>query len=60
MCLHELKKFEEAITNYQKTLELIEKEVVKGDAGKLNKEQAEGLKLQINHFISLYQKKQTL
>ena len=60
MCLHELKKFEEAITNYQKTLELIEKEVVKGDAGKLNKEQAEGLKLQINHFISLCQKKQTL
>lgn len=60
MCLQELKRFDEAITNYRKTLELIEKEVAKGDAGKLNKKQAERLKLQINDFILLCQKKRTL
>jgi len=52
----ELKRFDEAITNYQKTLELIEKEVLKGDAGKLNKKQAESLKLQINNLILRCQK----
>ena len=60
MCLQELKRFDEAITTYQKTLELIEKEVAKGDAGKLNKKQAERLKLQIDNFILLCQKKRTL
>jgi len=56
MCLMELKRFDEAITNYQKTLALIEKEVIKGDAGELNQKEAESLKRQINKRILRCQK----